>query len=46
MLAVLLVCAASVAGAIFLVVEMDAAFTGLITVPSASMQRALAHMRG
>ena len=44
--AVLLVCAASVAGAIFLVVEMDAAFTGLITVPSDSMQRALAHMRG
>lgn len=45
-IAVLVVCAASVAGAIFLVVETDAAFTGFIVVPSASMQRALAHMRG
>ncbi len=31
---VLLVCAASVAGAIFLIVEMNGAFTGLIVVPS------------
>ena len=41
----LLVCAASVAGAIFLVVEMDGAFNGFIAVPSDSMRRALAHMR-
>jgi hypothetical protein len=44
--AVLLVCAASVAGAIFLIVEMDGSFTGLIVVPSDSLQRALAHMQG
>ena len=43
---VFLVCAASVAGAIFLIVEMDGAFTGLIVVPSDSVQRALAHMQG
>lgn len=43
---VFLVCAASVAGAIFLIVEMDGAFTGLITVPSDSIQQALAHMQG
>jgi Protein of unknown function (DUF4239) len=45
-IAVFLVCAASVAGAIFLIVEMDGAFTGLITVPSDSIERALAHMQG
>ncbi len=44
-IAVFLVCAASVAGAIFLIVEMDGAFTGLLTVPSDSVQRALAHMQ-
>lgn len=43
--AVLLVCAASVAGAIFLIVEMDGSFTGLIVVPSDPLQRALAHMQ-
>ena len=43
--AVLLICAASVAGAIFLIVEMDGSFTGLIVVPSDSLQRALAHMQ-
>jgi len=43
---VLVVCAAVIAGAIFLIVEMDGAFTGLIVVPSDSMQRALAQMRG
>ncbi|MBV9747432.1 MAG: DUF4239 domain-containing protein [Acetobacteraceae bacterium] len=43
--AVFLVCAASVAGAIFLIVEMDGAFTGLITVPSDSVRQALAHMQ-
>lgn len=44
--AVLLVCAASVAGAIFLIVEMDGSFTGLIVVPNDSLRRALAHMQG
>lgn len=44
--ATLLVCAASVAGAIFLIVEMDGAFTGLIVVPSDAVRQALAHMRG
>lgn len=44
-IAVLLVCAASVAGAIFLIVEMDGAFIGLITVPSDSVRQALAHMQ-
>ena len=44
--AVLLICAASVAGAIFLIVEMDGSFSGLIVVPSDSLRRALAHMQG
>src|SRR3954452_13772470 len=43
--AVLLVCAGSVAGALFLITEMDGAFTGLITVPSDPVARALAHMQ-
>ncbi len=43
--AVLLVCAGSVAGALFLVMEMDGAFTGLISVPSDPVARALAHMQ-
>ena len=43
---VLLICAASVSGAIFLIVEMNGAFTGLIVVPSDSIQRALAIMQG
>jgi hypothetical protein len=43
--AVLLVCAASVACALFLITEMDGAFTGLITVPSNPVARALAHMQ-
>ncbi len=42
---VLLLCAFSIAGAIFLIVEMDGSFTGLIVVPSDSVQRALAYMR-
>ena len=44
-IAVLLVCAGSVAGALFLITEMDGAFTGLITVPSDPVARALAHMQ-
>ena len=43
--AVLLVCAAAIAGAIFLIVEMDGAFTGLVVVPDEPMRRALAHMQ-
>ncbi len=43
--AVLLICAASVASAIFLIVEMDGSFTGLIVVPNDSLQRALAYMQ-
>ncbi|HYZ63293.1 MAG TPA: hypothetical protein VE650_12645 [Acetobacteraceae bacterium] len=42
---VLVVCAASVAGALFLIVEMDGAFTGLIAVSSQPVARALAHMQ-
>ena len=43
--AVLLACAASVAGAVALVVEMDGSFTGLVVVPSDAIERALAHMQ-
>jgi hypothetical protein len=41
---VLLVCALSVAGAIFLVLEMDRPFEGLIQISSAPLQNALAHL--
>lgn len=43
--AVLLLCAAAVSGALFLILEMDTPFNGLIVVPSASVQEALVHMR-
>jgi hypothetical protein len=42
---VLLVCAASVAGAIFLILEIDGAVSGLIVVSSDPLQHALAVMR-
>jgi hypothetical protein len=45
MVIVLLVCAASVAGAIFLILEIDGAVTGLIVVPSEPIQHALAVMK-
>ena len=45
MVIVLLVCAASVAGAIFLILEIDGAVTGLIVVSSEPLQHALAVMR-
>ena len=45
MVIVLLVCAASVAGAIFLILEIDGAVTGLIVVSSDPIQHALAVMR-
>jgi hypothetical protein len=41
---VLFVCALSVAGAIFLVLEMDAPFDGLIRISPAPMQYAIEHM--
>ena len=42
---VLLMCAGSVAGAIFLILEIDGAVTGLIVVSSDPIQHALAVMR-
>ncbi len=39
-----LLCAAALAGCIFLIVEMDGAFEGMITISSAPMRSALAHM--
>ena len=41
----LFVCALSVSGAIFLVVEMDEPFEGLIQISSEPMRDALAHLR-
>ena len=43
-LAALLICAAAIGGAIFLVDEMDAPFDGLIMISGAPMQKALAHL--
>lgn len=43
-IAVLFVCALSVAGAIFLILEMDTPFTGVVKVSSATMQKALEHL--
>jgi hypothetical protein len=37
-------CAAALAGCIFLIVEMDGAFEGMITISSVPMRSALAHM--
>ena len=45
MVIVLLVCAASVAGAIFLILEIDGAVSGLIVVSSDPIQHSLAVMR-
>jgi hypothetical protein len=44
MIAALFVCALSVAGALFLILEMDRPFGGLIHLPSAPMREALAHL--
>ena len=41
---VLLVCAASIAGAIFLILEMSQPFDGLLKVSSAPLRYALAHL--
>ena len=42
--ATLLVCALSVSGAIFLIVELDRPFDGLIRIPSAPLRDALVHL--
>jgi hypothetical protein len=43
-LAVLFVCVLSVSGAIFLILELDRPFEGLIRIPSASLHDALLHL--
>ena len=43
-IAVLLLCALSVAGAIFLLLELDTPFDGLIQISSAPLRNALAHL--
>jgi hypothetical protein len=42
--ATLLVCALSVSGAIFLILELDQPFEGLIHIPSAPLRDVLAHL--
>jgi hypothetical protein len=42
--AVLLVCALSIAAAIFVILEMDHPFSGVIRIPSGAARSALAHM--
>ena len=42
--ATLLVCALSVAGAVFLILELDQPFRGLIQISSAPLERALTHL--
>jgi hypothetical protein len=41
---VLLVCSLSIAGALFLIVELDNPFSGLIQIPGAPLQNALANL--
>jgi hypothetical protein len=41
---VFLICALSVSGAIFLILELDRPFEGLIQVSSAPLRQALAHL--
>ena len=43
-IATLFVCALSVAGAVFLILELDQAFEGLIQIPSAPLRKALAQL--
>lgn len=43
-IATLLVCALSVSGAIFLILELDHPFKGLIQLSSAPLRNALAHL--
>jgi hypothetical protein len=44
LIAVLLVCALSAAGALFLVLELDTPYGGLIKVSSVPLRNALAHL--
>lgn len=41
----LLLCTASIAAAMFLIIEMDQPFHGILAVPAEPLQRALEHMR-
>ena len=41
---VLLVCALSAAGSLFLIMELDAPYEGLIKISSAPLRNALAHL--
>jgi hypothetical protein len=41
---IFVVCALSAAGAIFLILELDEPFVGIIKVSDAPLQRALAHL--
>jgi len=43
-IATLVVCALSVAGVVFLILELDQAFEGLIQIPSAPLRKALAQL--
>jgi Protein of unknown function (DUF4239) len=43
-MAVFLVCGLSISGAIFLILELDQSFTGLIQISSAPLRQALAHL--
>ena len=43
-IATLFVCALSVSGAIFLILELDQPFEGLIRISSAPLRNALAHL--
>lgn len=43
-LAILFVCAVSVSGAIFLILEMETPFSGVVKVSSATMQKTLDHL--
>jgi hypothetical protein len=45
MVIILLICAASIASALYLILEIDGAVTGLIIVPSEPIQHAFAVMR-
>jgi hypothetical protein len=43
-IAALFVCALSVSGALFLILELDHPFEGLIQIPSTPLRNALAHL--
>jgi hypothetical protein len=45
-IAAMVLCAASVAGSLFLILEMDRPFSGVIQIPSDAMREALIRMGG